>query len=150
MPVNMSKYPSNWSEIRKKILLRAGGRKKDPRVGAKCEFCGVQNYSVRLSSGVILEQCSSYKNARKVADHHNKYPSQLGDAAVIVLTIAHLEDPNPQNCNDDNLAALCQRCHNKYDMKMRVQNRKTSSIQLQIKNGQLSFSFFEQPNPASS
>ena len=25
----------------------------------------------------------------------------------------------PENCDDDNLKALCQRCHNNYDAKMR-------------------------------
>lgn len=32
----------------------------------------------------------------------------------VVLTVAHL-DHTPENCTDDNLAALCQRCHNRYD-----------------------------------
>lgn len=36
----------------------------------------------------------------------------------IVLTVAHL-DHDPSNCAEDNLKALCQRCHNRYDAKMR-------------------------------
>ena len=36
----------------------------------------------------------------------------------IILTVAHL-DHVPENCADDNLKALCQRCHNLYDAKMR-------------------------------
>jgi 5-methylcytosine-specific restriction endonuclease McrA len=36
----------------------------------------------------------------------------------VVLTVAHL-DHCPENCTDDNLAALCQKCHNTYDMPMR-------------------------------
>ena len=32
----------------------------------------------------------------------------------VVLTVAHL-DHNPANCADDNLRALCQRCHLNYD-----------------------------------
>jgi hypothetical protein len=35
-----------------------------------------------------------------------------------VLTVAHL-DHTPENCADENLKALCQRCHNTYDMPMR-------------------------------
>jgi len=27
------------------------------------------------------------------------------------LTIAHIHDHNPMACDDDNLQALCQRCH---------------------------------------
>jgi hypothetical protein len=37
----MKNYPKNWSEIRREILLRAGGNEDDPRVGARCEKCGV-------------------------------------------------------------------------------------------------------------
>ena len=32
----------------------------------------------------------------------------------VVLTVAHL-DHTPENCRLDNLLALCQRCHNRYD-----------------------------------
>jgi len=32
----------------------------------------------------------------------------------VVLTVAHL-DHNPANCADDNLEAMCQRCHLRYD-----------------------------------
>lgn len=38
--------------------------------------------------------------------------------SIVVLTVAHL-DHTPENCSDDNLKALCQRCHNRYDMPMR-------------------------------
>jgi len=34
--------------------------------------------------------------------------------SVVVLTIAHL-DHQPKNCDDGNLRACCQRCHNTYD-----------------------------------
>lgn len=44
----------------------------------------------------------------------------------IVLTIAHLHDPNPANCADDNLAALCQRCHNTLDAPMRRANARVT------------------------
>jgi hypothetical protein len=32
----------------------------------------------------------------------------------VVLTVAHL-DHTPENCDDGNLMAMCQRCHNRYD-----------------------------------
>lgn len=37
----------------------------------------------------------------------------------IVLTVAHL-DHTPENCADDNLLHLCQRCHNRYDAPTRA------------------------------
>jgi 5-methylcytosine-specific restriction endonuclease McrA len=39
------------------------------------------------------------------------------------LTIAHL-DHTPENCAAENLKALCQKCHNKYDAKHRAQTKK--------------------------
>lgn len=41
------------------------------------------------------------------------------DRGIVVLTIAHL-DHTPENCDDDNLRAWCQRCHNTYDAPMRA------------------------------
>ena len=40
----------------------------------------------------------------------------------IVLTVAHVHDPDPANCADDNLAHWCQRCHNRHDQPMRLIN----------------------------
>ena len=34
--------------------------------------------------------------------------------AIVVLTVAHL-DHTPENCAEENLVAMCQRCHNAYD-----------------------------------
>lgn len=42
---------------------------------------------------------------------------------MIVLTTAHL-DHRPENCADDNLKALCQQCHNRYDAPMRARGIK--------------------------
>ncbi len=44
----------------------------------------------------------------------------------VVLTVAHL-DHQPENVADENLMAMCQRCHNTYDIAHRragIQNRK--------------------------
>ena len=43
--------------------------------------------------------------------------------SIVVLTVAHL-DHCPENCADENLAALCQRCHNGYDAPFRRKNRR--------------------------
>lgn len=66
-----------------------------------CEFCGVENHSYRFNE-------------------------RTGRMARIVLTIAHL-DHIPGDCNPDNLRALCQRCHNRYDAKHRVETRKNNN-----------------------
>lgn len=43
--------------------------------------------------------------------------------SIVILTVAHL-DHTPENCSDDNLKAMCQRCHNKYDAPMRRRGMK--------------------------
>ena len=67
------------------------------RAGNRCEFCGVENHTYRLNE-------------------------KTGKMAYIVLTIAHMneviEDVRPEN-----LRALCQRCHNRYDVEHRKQTR---------------------------
>ena len=150
MPTDMSKYPPNWNEIRNKILQRAGGNSDDPRVGAKCEWCGVQNYAVGwrdengkfyLARGNIyydnLKYAISYREAKATADFNNEWDTEGIKYIVIVLTIAHLDDPNPQNVNDNNLAALCQRCHNKFDVAMRRKNAGLTRIGRSISAGQI-------------
>lgn len=62
-----------------------------------CEHCGVPNGSRR-------------ENA-------------VGKMVTIVLTVAHF-DHQPENCADENLAALCQKCHNNYDAPTRARGIK--------------------------
>lgn len=87
-PENKSRYPKDWEQIRNRILLRAGN---------KCEFCGVENHSMRLNP-------------------------KTGKVVKIILTIAHL-DHIPEHCDPDNLRALCQKCHNTYDAQHRKETR---------------------------
>ena len=48
------------------------------------------------------------------------------DGSRVVLTIAHL-DHTPEHNNPDNLRALCQRCHNRYDAKHRAGTRRNNN-----------------------
>ena len=138
MPADMSKYPANWPEIRNRILRRAGGNEDDPRVGARCEKCGLINYDV-VSRGngklmFVKSPYASYEDARR-AKVDTETHTGLG-YSVVVLTIAHINDPDPMNVADDNLAALCQKCHNGHDVEYRKRNRaKTRRAQI-VENGQ--------------
>ena len=112
MPCDYSNYPNDWVDVRDRILKRAGGNDwpgSDSRLGAICEWCGAMNYHAHPITG-----------------------------SKVVLTIAHLDDPDPMNCADDNLAALCQKCHNSFDAPMRVRNRAKKIREQEIKAGQLS------------
>jgi len=115
-PEDRHKYPSNWMNIRLKILERAGH---------KCEFCGVMNHDV------------GYR------DRNGKFwstPGHMADAAAldgdkiikIVLTIAHI-DHDPTNNDPENLKALCQKCHLNHDKDQhRLSRQKTRRKKLKI------------------
>lgn len=155
MPIDYKIYPENWfSEIRPSILRRAGGsEEEDPRIGAKCECCGVVNYSVVFTCGESGEVIyhfhdgsygiepweavgySSYKEAREVCDGVNRaaVPSWEDKRSVIVLTISHT-DHDIKNNDPSNLKALCQRCHLKHDAQHHALNRKINKAK---KAGQL-------------
>ena len=50
---------------------------------------------------------------------------KTGKTVKVVLTIAHL-DHTPEHCEPENLRALCQACHNRYDAKHRAETRRLS------------------------
>lgn len=52
------------------------------------------------------------------AVHGQRHPIT---GSIVVLTVAHL-DHQPEHCEDANLRALCQRCHNRYDQPHRRKN----------------------------
>ena len=95
-PENRDRYPPDWPEISARIRFeRAGGR---------CECtgqCGVEHSSQDLIPG------------RCTARHGEAHPVT---SSRVVLTVAHL-DHTPENCDPDNLRAMCQRCHLTYDRK---------------------------------
>lgn len=111
-PENKARYPSNWKQIRARILDRAGNC---------CEWCHARNRT-RIARGAgddadtyMTDDASVYcaNTGEFFGQTHmsNFHVSRMTD---IVLTIAHL-DHQPENCADENLRALCQRCHLKHD-----------------------------------
>jgi len=77
------------------------------RADWRCEFCGARNGQPHPETG-----------------------------SRVVLTVAHL-DHNPQNCADDNLRALCQRCHLRYDARLHAQHAAQTRRAKRIAGGQL-------------
>lgn len=118
-PENKARYPKDWPEISQRIRKRAR---------QKCEECGVKNYALggRAADGTFLPADPKGEKLLRL-----EWPSP-GEWAwcgkgkrkeylrivKIILTVAHL-DHTPENCDDDNLKAWCQRCHNRYDAPMR-------------------------------
>lgn len=73
----------------------------------RCEWCGVENYQPHPITG-----------------------------SRVVLTVAHVHDDRPEAASLLNLAALCQRCHNRHDARDRLRRRRereeTKSGQMQM------------------
>ena len=103
-PEERARYPKDWPAISRRIREREGQR---------CKWCSAPNGReiVRLKSD------PSRWYAWPLPDPQTRHDSGTWSAPVtVVLTVAHL-DHTPENCDDDNLAALCQRCHLTYDAK---------------------------------
>lgn len=125
MPIDYKKYPPNWkTEIRPAILKRAGNC---------CEQCNIPNYIVILrghyaGSEVFQDQDGNIYYAHNSVAMGSDYvgevdPTCKNNYIKIVLTIAHLNHDINDN-REENLKALCQRCHNRHDINHRKQNRK--------------------------
>lgn len=97
MPVDWKRYPKEWKEISKRIRFE--------RAGNQCEWCGAKNHEPHPDTG-----------------------------SMVVLTVAHLgvdyldgrkgDKHDKHDVREENLAALCQRCHLRYDIQEHVQNRR--------------------------
>jgi 5-methylcytosine-specific restriction endonuclease McrA len=54
----------------------------------------------------------------------------------VVLTTAHVLNPDPSDCRQENLQALCQACHNRLDAPMRARHARETLRQRRIAAGQ--------------
>lgn len=114
-PINHPEhYPDNWPEIRSRIIARSGDR---------CE---------------CVAECGLHPGNRCVEVNHTPAMFAKGQ---IVLTIAHLDcDAGAGNHSDDNLKAMCQRCHNRMDAPSRALHRATNRRARMAAQGQEDFS----------
>lgn len=118
-PENRARYPDNWPEISHRIRDRAGN---------KCEQCGLPNYAIggRTQDGKFFPALPTGDNGLRLQWPTPGTESWCQSGARteflriirIVLTVAHLNH-QPEDCRDENLQALCQRCHNLLDGAMR-------------------------------
>jgi hypothetical protein len=139
MPVDKSRYPADWLDVRARILARATPAGEEwPR----CEWCGVMDRSVIVRD----------RRAPRWTRDRWEYASDadaLGGAKLtfVILTIAHLGTDYPDgrsgdkhdkmDCRDENLAALCQRCHLFYDLDEHIANRARTMRRRRVEAGQL-------------
>jgi hypothetical protein len=112
MPMDMSKYPADWKAISKRI--------REDRAGNKCEWCGVENkaYGARDRFDAWHDESEIAGMSNGTGTHYfGDYPKMI----KVVLTVAHLNHDTTDN-RDENLAALCQRCHLRHDAKHHAKN----------------------------
>lgn len=108
MPFDKSRYPADWKAISLRIREREAWR---------CKWCHAENGKPNPETG-----------------------------SKVVLTVAHLgtahADGTPGDkhdkldVRDENLAALCQACHLRYDIKEHMQNAARTRRQRKIEAGQ--------------
>jgi 5-methylcytosine-specific restriction endonuclease McrA len=77
------------------------------RAGNRCEWCGSENYKPHPLTG-----------------------------SKVILTVAHLNH-TPMDCRDENLKALCQRCHLNYDREHHLKNAAETRYRRKLERGQL-------------
>ena len=75
------------------------------RAGDKCEWCGALNHQPHPLTG-----------------------------SLVICTTAHLNH-TPEDCRDENLAYLCQKCHNTYDAPHRAAGIKARCNALNLELG---------------
>lgn len=113
MPMDRSKYPADWKTISLRIRERDGWR---------CKQCGVANKArgARDCNGTWHDEDAIH--AMNSTDGYLLF-GDFPDMITIVLTVAHLDHDTTNNA-DDNLVALCQRCHLNHDREQHAASAK--------------------------
>jgi hypothetical protein len=106
-PEERGRYPKDWRAISARIRDRAGN---------VCEWCGVPNRAIVVRDLRVTSKRPEGASAWRLHEHDGVCCGEDCGAVKIVLTVAHL-DHTPENCTDENLVALCQKCHLTYDAK---------------------------------
>ncbi len=127
-----SKYPWNWNQISANIIF---GRAQN-----RCENCKLTNGSIieRMKNDKYryiskLEVDEMYYDAKKESCSILKILKRRGYVKII-LTCAHLNH-DERDCSNENLKALCQRCHLNKDRsnnKLRAQINRLSPYQTKM------------------
>jgi len=87
--------------------------------------CDYRNYPENWFSEIRPAILRRAENRCEFCDAKNYEPHPV-TGSIVVLTVAHL-DHDTWNSDPGNLRALCQRCHNRYDAKMRADRRRRRS-----------------------
>ncbi len=128
MPMDRSRYPKDWKEISKRIRFE--------RAEGKCEWCGAPHRGFRdRITGEWFEPAFG-----------ELFPHTAEEMILIILTTAHLGIDKPDgspgskedtmDCREENLAALCQKCHLDFDRDDHIRSRETNRRRRLVAAGQ--------------
>ena len=140
--MDYSNYPDNWlTEIRPRILKRSENEDNQEC----CEWCGAKNEcwiwyhpSADIEPAMMNIWTQDWIRATDwYGGNQEGLHESPDDGYLVCLTIAHILDPSPMNCEDDNLAALCNTCHLRHDAKIKANNIKRKKLADAEKAGQL-------------
>ena len=106
-------YPPDWRQISRRIRFERAQR--------RCERCGAPHMHYRMRSGLIIPpRLLEYFHGAMTLEEARQDGFQL---SRIVLTTAHLNH-DPTDNREENLAALCQRCHLAHDQQHHWRSRR--------------------------
>lgn len=72
--------------------------------------------SIKIRAGWRCEGSPAYPGCR--AEHGQPHPIT---GSRVIITVAHMNH-DPSDCTEDNLKAMCQRCHLTYDAPLHARN----------------------------
>lgn len=119
-PEEKDRYPPDWPEISQRARERAGDC---------CEECGVDNraWGYRDEAGTFhklrklpLQEAGATRPPFDLPMVDGRWVRVI----EIVITVSHLNH-TPEDCRDENLRALCQRCHLLYDKHHHARTRRS-------------------------
>lgn len=112
LPENKKRYPKDWPQISYRVRSEANWR---------CEWCGLEDGAFVVRNPKTGEVLYASKDPSMELETLTLVDGLK--AIKIVLTVAHVNHI-PEDCNRENLKALCQRCHNRWDAVERSKNRR--------------------------
>ncbi len=117
-PSERTRYPKGWRAISDRIRFERAEGRCECRGECGCDHIGPSGDQGRCDAphGKYILRDDEMPHLWAL---HSPCGACVGGEpdhkpVLVVLTCAHL-DHTPEHCDDDNLLAMCQRCHLRYD-----------------------------------
>lgn len=143
MPMNRSLYPDDWEAISLRI--------RTERAQGKCEQCGVPNgrsivrSNIKPSRYILFDETAfafTFPDGEPIRMSEIPDEFDLWKETRVVLTVHHIGVDKPDgspgsphdkmDCREENLIALCQRCHLLADLPYNIEKRSATMKQRRL------------------